>query len=94
MAIGVYLARPLQFRAVEWTGANVADVRAVLAAVGWSFDVDADGDGQARTMFGQELPVGLNAWVVAAAGGGGPQFLAEADFAAQFVAGGTWQVAP
>lgn len=93
MAIGVFLARPLQFQAVEWDGGNAADVNTVLAGLGWSFDTDADGNGQAHTLFGQTLPVDLHVWVVASAGGGGPQFLAEADFTAQFTAGSSWQVA-
>lgn len=91
MAVSTYLQRPIQWSCAQWNGSNSADITAVLTAVGWSWSV-VNGVGTAQTPFGSSIPVQTGTWVMS--GNGAAQFLDAAQFAARFVAGSSWSVAP
>lgn len=91
MTVSLYLQRPVPWSCAQWTGSNSTDITAVLTAVGWSWSV-VDGVGTAQTPFGSSIPVQTGMWVMS--GNGAAQFLDDAQFAAQFVAGSSWAVAP
>lgn len=92
MAVATYLIRPQQWQCVQWDGTNSTDVTTVLTSVGWTFTVDGSGNGTAHSPMGYSLPVATDSWVVA--GNGTVQIVAAAAFAATYVQGSTWQVAP
>lgn len=92
MSVANYLQRPTQYKCAKWDGTNQADITEILTAVNWSFTVDGQGNGTAHTPFGGTVPVADGTWVIS--GNGSPQFLADEDFTAQFVAGSTWSVVP
>ena len=92
MAIVTYLQRPTPWQCVQWGGANLPDVQDVLSASGWSFTVDGDGNGIAHTPFGSSIPVDTTTWVLS--GNGSVQFLDDASFTAQYIAGSVWAVEP
>jgi len=92
MAVTTYLARPQQWQCVQWDGTNSTDVTTVLTSVGCTFTDDGAGNGTAHSPMGYSLPVPSGSWVMA--GNGTFQILTDTSFAANYVQGSIWQVAP